>query len=77
MKIFIETADLNEINEANSFGILDGVDTTTISVKQAKVKLNFEDLKKYIKDILKILGTKPLTLIRWWSILHSLCRRLS
>lgn len=49
MKIFIDTANLNEIKEAASLGILDGVTTnpTLIAREQGK----FEDILKGICDI--------------------------
>nr|AIF18666.1 Transaldolase superfamily protein (talA, talB) [uncultured marine group II/III euryarchaeote KM3_83_G03] len=63
MKFFINTADIDEIRDADSYGVLDGVTTDTISLKMAKVKHNFEDIKKYLKDIMKILGDRPITIM--------------
>lgn len=48
MKIFIDTADINEIREANAMGVLDGVTTNpTLIAKTGR------DFKSVVKDILK------------------------
>lgn len=48
MKIFIDTADINEIKEANAMGILDGVTTNpTLMAKTGR------DFKSVAKEILK------------------------
>lgn len=48
MKVFIDTADINEIKEANAMGILDGVTTNpTLIAKTGR------DFKSVAKDILK------------------------
>ncbi len=49
MKIFIDTANIDEIKEAQSWGILDGVTTNPTLV--AKEKRNFVDLIKEIHTI--------------------------
>lgn len=49
MKIFIDTANIGEIKEAQSWGILDGVTTNPTLV--AKEKRNFVDLIKEIHTI--------------------------
>lgn len=46
MKIFIDTADINEIREANKIGIIDGVTTNPTLI--AKTGRKFEDV---VKDI--------------------------
>src|SRR5438128_7002335 len=52
MKFFIDTANLNEIREAASLGILDGVTTNpTLIAKEGKV-----DFKKHILAICEILN---------------------
>ena len=48
MKIFIDTADINEIREANKIGIIDGVTTNPSLI--AKTKRKFEDV---VQDIVK------------------------
>lgn len=52
MKIFIDTANLNEIKEAVSFGILDGV-TTNPSLM---AKEGHKDFRKCYEDICKIVS---------------------
>ena len=39
MKIFIDTADLDEIRDAFSYGVVDGVTTNPSSIKKAVDKL--------------------------------------
>ena len=52
MKIFIDTANLNEIKEAASFGILDGI-TTNPSLMS---KEGHKDAKKFYETICKIVS---------------------
>ncbi len=54
MKIFVDTADLNEIKEAESWGILDGVTTNPSLIKSA-VNSSTRDisLEEHITEILK------------------------
>jgi len=66
MKLFIDTADIDEIKETLSYGILDGVTTNPSLIKKAAEagkrsgkKLNMES---YIKDILRICKGKPVSL---------------
>ncbi len=51
MKIFIDTASLNEIKEAASMGILDGVTTNPSLV--SKEGRNFKELLREICDVVK------------------------
>jgi len=55
MKIFIDTAELDEIRQAISWGIIDGVTTNPSLIKRAvdrrKGKISIEE---YIKEIVKI-----------------------
>ncbi|RJS83468.1 transaldolase [Candidatus Bathyarchaeota archaeon] len=55
MKIFIDTAELEEIKQAVSWGIVDGVTTNPSLIKKAvdrrKGKISMED---YIKEIVKV-----------------------
>ncbi len=57
MKIFIDTADLDEIKEAYSWGILDGITTNPSLIKKAVEKLKSRgesiDMEEYIKKICK------------------------
>ncbi|MBU1855011.1 MAG: transaldolase [Nanoarchaeota archaeon] len=58
MKIFIDTADLDEIREAFSYGVVDGVTTNPSSIKKAVDKLKEKGKKAtvelYLKDILRV-----------------------
>jgi len=51
MKIFVDTADLDEIREAYSWGIVDGVTTNPSLIKKAVDKRPGLSMKDYIKDI--------------------------
>lgn len=50
MKIFIDSANINEIREANSWGILDGVTTNPTLIAKESGK-NFKEIIKEICDI--------------------------
>lgn len=50
MKFFIDTANLDEIKEAHSLGILDGVTTNPSLIAKEGIK-NREDFEKHIKAI--------------------------
>ena len=52
MKIFVDTANLNEIKEAASYGILDGV-TTNPSLM---AKEGYKDARKTYEEICKIVS---------------------
>ena len=66
MKLFIDTADIDEIKEAISYGILDGVTTNPSLIKKAVEKLKKSgkeiDMESYIREILKICKGKPVSL---------------
>lgn len=51
MKIFVDTAELDEIKEANSWGILDGVTTNPSLIKKAVKERENIDMEEYIKEI--------------------------
>ncbi|MFW5945644.1 MAG: transaldolase family protein [Candidatus Natronoplasma sp.] len=54
MDIFVDTADLDEIKEAESWGILDGVTTNPSLIKSAvESSENDISLEKHIEEILK------------------------
>ena len=57
MKIFIDTADLEEIKESASWGILDGVTTNPSLIKKAVEKMKSKgkeiSMEDYIKEICK------------------------
>jgi transaldolase len=44
MKFFIDTADIDEIREVNSIGILDGVTTNPSLISKVRKKGSFEDI---------------------------------
>ncbi|MCW4021264.1 MAG: transaldolase [Candidatus Bathyarchaeota archaeon] len=55
MKIFIDTADLNEINEAVSWGVVDGVTTNPSLIKKAVDRRDGKvTMEEYIKEIVKV-----------------------
>ena len=56
MQIYIDTADIDEIREAFSWGIVDGVTTNPSLIKKAAEKHSGQDLKDYIKTILETVG---------------------
>jgi transaldolase len=53
MKFFIDTANVEEIAEAASIGILDGVTTNPTLLAREKGKGDFKDILKRICDIVK------------------------
>lgn len=57
MKLFIDTADINEIKEANAMGVLDGVTTNPSLV--AKTGRDFHTV---VKDILAEIPDRPVSL---------------
>ena len=66
MKIFIDTAQLNEIKQAYSYGVVDGVTTNPSLLKkavehmqQAGQKITIEE---YLKEILRIAKGTPVSL---------------
>ncbi|MGC8976429.1 MAG: transaldolase family protein [Candidatus Ratteibacteria bacterium] len=66
MKIFIDTAKINEIEEAFSWGIIDGVTTNPSLIKSAIDELKSKgekiDIETYIKRILEIANGFPVSL---------------
>lgn len=66
MKIFIDSADIDEIKEAVGYGILDGVTTNPSLIKKAierqKKKGKKIEMDSYIKDILRVCKGKPVSL---------------
>ncbi len=66
MKIFVDSAILHEIQEAYSFGILDGVTTNPSLLKQAVTDLQQKNqkisLEDYIKQILLTAKNTPVSL---------------
>ncbi len=66
MKIFIDSADIEEIGKAYEWGITEGVTTNPSLLKKAVDKLvsggKKLDLKSYIRDVLKTAGKTPVSL---------------
>lgn len=61
MKLFIDSAHLDEIKESYRWGIMDGVTTNPSLLKKA-VEHKKIDLKKYITEILRIAKGTPVSL---------------
>lgn len=57
MKLFIDTADINEIREANAMGVLDGVTTNPTLVAKTG-----HDFKTVMKNILSEIKDRPVSL---------------
>lgn len=57
MKIFIDTADIKEIREANTMGVLDGVTTNPSLVAKTG-----QDFKTVVKEIFKEIHDRPVSL---------------
>jgi len=62
MKIFIDSADLDEIKQAYEWGIADGITTNPSLMKKAVDKHKNVNLKQYITKILKIAKNTPVSL---------------
>ena len=85
MKIFIDTADLDEIKEAQKWGIIDGVTTNPSLIKKAVERLKNKkieiSMEAYIKEIcrsvngpvsLEVKGIKKDELIREAELLYDI-----
>ena len=66
MKIFIDSADLDEIKEGYDWGVVDGITTNPSLLKKAVEKRIHAgeqiDLKAYLTRILEIAGSTPVSL---------------
>ena len=66
MKIFIDSAQIEEIEKAREWGVLDGVTTNPTLIKKAidmiKKKEKKIDIESYIKNILKAVKGAPVSL---------------
>ena len=66
MKIFIDSADLTEIEQGYAWGVADGVTTNPSLLKKAVQKRvaagQALDLKAYITRILEVAGDTPVSL---------------
>ncbi len=56
MKIFIDSAKLEEIERVKEFGLLDGVTTNPSLIKSAADSIKGEGMESYVKKILKSAG---------------------
>lgn len=62
MQIFLDSADIKEIEKVNSYGILAGVTTNPSLIKKSAQKNKIKNFEDYIKKILKICKEKPVSL---------------
>lgn len=66
MKIFIDSADIDQIREAYSWGIVDGITTNPSLIKKAVEKMKAKgektSIEDYIKRILETAGDTPVSL---------------
>ena len=62
MEIIVDTADLGEIREAFSWGIVDGVTTNPSLIKKAVDQLAGESIENYIEEILRTASGYPVSL---------------
>lgn len=62
MKIFLDSANLEEINEAFSWGIMEGITTNPSLLKKALSTQKTDDLELYIRQILKTAKPFPVSL---------------
>ena len=56
MKIFLDSALLKEVEEASSWGIIEGVTTNPSLLKQALSEQKTDDLEIYIRSILRLMN---------------------
>lgn len=62
MKIFIDSADIDEIKEAISWGIVDGITTNPSLIKKAALKHGTKDMTAYIAQIFEAAPNLPISL---------------
>src|SRR6056297_843328 len=63
MKLFLDSAKIEEIKEATSFGIIEGITTNPTLLKKAmEEETKKEDLELYIRTILKTAKPHPVSL---------------
>ena len=62
MKLFLDSADIVEIEKVLSYGILEGVTTNPSLIKEAAKKNKIKDIEVYIKKILKLCKGLPVSL---------------
>lgn len=62
MKLFLDSADIAEIEEVLSYGILEGVTTNPSLIKKSAESNKIKDIEVYIKKILKLCRGLPVSL---------------
>jgi len=62
MKLFLDSADIEEVKKVKSWGILEGVTTNPSLIKKAAEKYEVKNLETYIKKLLKVCKTIPVSL---------------
>jgi len=62
MKLFIDSADIDEIKEVLSYGILEGITTNPSLIKKASEKHKIKNMEAYIDKLLKVCRGKPVSL---------------
>ena len=64
MKLFIDSADIEKIKKADSYGVLDGVTTNPSLIKKAAERRKGKklDMEIYLKEILKTCKGRPVSL---------------
>jgi transaldolase len=64
MKLFLDSADINEITQVNSYGVLDGLTTNPSLIKKAVEKYSSSNfsMESYILRILKEVPNVPVSL---------------
>jgi transaldolase len=56
MNIFIDSADIDEIKEGLTWGVVDGITTNPSLIKKAQEKHKVKDMTAYIKTLCKTVG---------------------
>ena len=56
MKIFIDSADIDEVSEGLTWGVVDGITTNPSLIKKAQEKHSVSDMTAYIKKLCKAVG---------------------
>ena len=62
MKLFLDSADLAQIKQAYTLGIVDGVTTNPSLIKKATEKYATTDMHSYISQIFEVVGNNPVSL---------------
>ena len=62
MKLFIDSADVEQIKKAYALGIMDGVTTNPSLIRVAAERYATKDMESYIKNIFEIVGRDPVSL---------------